>query len=128
MSDSKHLVQPADTNIELTSSDLVDKLYISLSELVKGKKLTTENAVQIAINLMQIVETYPNLHGKQKKALVLQVLKLFVRGNMDGDEERALLTFIDLFLPTVIDTLVSVDKKEIAIKIKKGFKLCFPCC
>lgn len=125
MSESKHLIH---VNIELPGSDLIDKLYNSLSHLVKGKKLTTENAMEIGINLMQIVETYPDLHGKQKKALVLHVLKRFVKENMVGDEEKVLLTFIDLFLPTVIDTLVSVDKKEFTIKIKKGFKSCFTCC
>ena len=127
MSDSKKLVKP-DITIELPGSDIVDELYNSLSELVNSNELTTENVVQIAFNLMQIVETYPDLNGQQKKALVLHVLKRFVRENMDGDEERALLTFIDLFLSTVIDTLVSVDKKEIAIKIKKGLKECFSCC
>jgi len=126
MSESKNLVQLADITVDLPASNVIDRLYTSLSELVKGEKLTTENAMQIALNLMKIVETYPDLHGRQKKALVLYVLKRFVRENMDGDEEKDLLTFIDLFLPTVIDTIIYVDKKEIAIKIKKGFKACFP--
>ena len=128
MSESKHLVQPADTTAHLPSSDVIYRVYTSLSELVKGKKLTLENAMQIAVSLMKIVETYPELHGSQKKALVLHVLKRFVKDNMDGEEEQALLIFIDLFLPTAIDALISVDKKEIVIKIKKGFKVCFQCC
>ena len=128
MSETKHLVQPEDTAVHLPASDVIDRIYTSLSELVKGKKLTTENTIQIAVSLMKIVETYPDLRGSQKKALVLHVLKRFVKDSLDEEEEQALLMFIDLFLPTVIEALISMDKKEIVIKIKKGFKVCFKCC
>lgn len=128
MSDSKPLVQPTDITIDIPASDAIERLYASISQLVKGKKITTGNAMQIALNLMKIVETYPDFNGSQKKSLVLHVLKLFVKETTDGDDEQALLTFIDIFLPTVIDTIISVDKKEIPVKIKKSLKVCFPCC
>lgn len=77
---------------------------------------------------MQIVEKYSKLSGEQKKSLVINVIKKFVVDHLDGDNETELLIFIDTFLPSVIDVMISIDKKELAIKIQKGFKLCFPCC
>ena len=76
---------------------------------------------------MQVVETYPKLQGYEKKDLVLQVLRHYVEDHLDGDEESAVLLFIDLFLPSIIDGIISLDKKELVIKVKKGLKACFPC-
>lgn len=117
-----------DINVQLPASELIDKLYKNLSDILEGEKINTTNVVLIATNLIQIVERYPELKGVQKKLLLIHVLKRFVKDNLDGEEETAVLTFIDLFLPSVIDTIISVDKKEIAIKMKKSFKICFPCC
>ena len=45
-----------DVDIKIPASDLVDRLYNSLSLLVGDKKIITTNIVLIATNLMQIVE------------------------------------------------------------------------
>lgn len=66
--------------------------------------------------------------GDQKKKLVIHVVKKFIKDKTDNEEEEVLLTFVDIFLPTLIDTLVSIDKKEIVIKLKKTFSSCLPCC
>jgi hypothetical protein len=116
-----------DIEISLPSSDTIDKLYESLSHIIGDKKVTTINIVLIATNLMQIVEEYPNLHGTEKKSLVIHVLKRFIVDHLDDKKEHSLLLFIDMFLPSVIDTIISVDKKEVAIKFKKGLKACFSC-
>jgi len=115
-------------NFEIPTSDLVDNLYNSLSRIIGDTKVTTTNVVLITTNLMQIVEKYPDLHGKHKNSLIIHVLKRFVKDHLDGDEESTVLIFIDIFLPSVIDTIVSVDKKEIVVKMKKGLKACFSCC
>jgi len=106
-------------------SHSVDRLYESLYKLVQDKKLTTLTIVSIVTSLMQIVQNYDNITGPEKKLLVTHVLKRFVRDNMDGDEEVVLLNFIDLFLPSIIDTIKSVDNGKIKIKIKKFFKRFF---
>ena len=108
-------------------SDFVDNLYESLSIIIGSEKITTVNIALVATNLMQIVEKYPKISGSQKKALVIHVLKKFVIDQVDGEAETALILFIDTFLPSIIDVIVSVDKKEVYVKIKKGFKSCFSC-
>jgi hypothetical protein len=116
-----------DVSLTLPASDLVDRLYNSLFRIIGDKKVSTTNVILIATNLMQIVEKYPEIHGAEKKSLVIHVLKRFVQDHLDDDEETTVILFIDTFLPSVIDTIVSVDKKQISVKMKKGFKSCFSC-
>lgn len=116
------------TEVEIISDYSINKLYESICMILVDKKVTTINIVMIATNLMQIVEKYPKISGIQKKSLVIQVLKKFVIDQSDGDTENALLLFIDTFLPSVIDTIISVDVKDIVINIKKGVKSFFICC
>ena len=116
------------TDVEIINDYSINKLYESICVIAVNKKVTTINIVMIATNLMQIVEKYPKISGIQKKSLVIQVLKKFVIDQSDGDTENALLLFIDTFLPSVIDTIISVDVKEIVINIKKGVKSFFICC
>ena len=116
------------TDVEIINDYSINKLYESICVIAVNKKVTTINIVMIATNLMQIVEKYPKISGTQKKSLVIQVLKKFVIDQSDGDTENALLLFIDTFLPSVIDTIISVDVKDIVINIKKGVKSFFICC
>lgn len=119
-------IDPEDINLILPGKKYVDGLYNTLS---KGDSpVTKENITTIVINLMQLVEKYPDLTGKQKKKLVIHVVKKFIEDKTDNEEEEVLLTFVDIFLPALIDTLVLVDKKEIVIKLKKTFSSCFYCC
>ena len=105
----------------------IEKLYASLSIIMKNNKLNTTNILVITTNLMQIVEKYPKISGSQKKTLVVDVLKMFVGKNTDGENKEIILLYINTFLPSVIDTLISVDKKEMKIKTRKLFKKCFSC-
>jgi len=110
----------------LPTSDSLNKIYESLS--LVSNDINTSNIIQLTINLMRIIEKYPNLTGTQKKETIIYVLKKVIKDNLDNDETKQnLLFFIDTFLPYVIDTIISVDKKEVVIKIKKGFKKCFTC-
>ena len=120
------MLNPEDINLLIVGSKYVDSLYDSLSKI--STTLTKENITIIVINLMQLAEKYPELTGVQKKQLVIHVVKKFIKDKTDNEQEEVLLTFVDIFLPTIIDTLVSVDKKEIVIKLKKTFSSCFPCC
>tara|TARA_B110000908_G_C10216087_1_gene432887 strand:+ start:1235 stop:1594 length:360 start_codon:yes stop_codon:yes gene_type:complete len=105
-----------------------DQLYDSLVRLIGNNKITTFTVVTITTNMMQVVERYPKLTGTMKKELVTHVIKRFVYDNLGGEDEDSLILFIDKFLPSVIDMIVSIDKKESVIDIRKGFKSCFPCC
>lgn len=110
-----------------TSSKLVEELYNNLSKIIGEKNITTGNILPLVINLMKMVETYPNLSGEEKKNLVTQVLIIFARKNIKGETQTEIIRFIDLFLPSVINSIISVDKNEIIINAKKSVSKCFPC-
>jgi hypothetical protein len=112
-------------NISLLSPDLINKLYNTISD----KKLSITNVTIITASLMQIVQKYDVVNGYEKKAIILHVLKKLIDETIDDKEEKtSLLIFIDLFLPSVIDTIKSVDIKEIYIKNQKHLKKFFFCC
>lgn len=119
---------PTETKDEQTNLMITNKLYDSITLLTGNTKITTSNIVFITTNLMQIIEQYSKLTGPTKKDIIIGVVKLYVLEHLNGDEEKGLLMFIDAFLPSVIDIIISVDKKEMVIKIHKGLKSCFSCC
>jgi hypothetical protein len=107
----------------------VTRLYTELKNIVGDRTVDRENVVGIALALMQLVENYREVKGPQKKELVLHVLKLFIEDTISNQSEAKLVTgVIELTLPTVIDTIVSVDKKELKIKLRKGWRSLLACC
>lgn len=78
--------------------------------------------------LMQVVETYKNIKGDQKKNIVIKVLRMFVKNNCTPDESQNINLLIDLALPSIIDTIISIDKKKIKIKVGKFLKKFGSCC
>ena len=106
----------------------VKALYNQLNNLLHGQKLTSSNIVTITLHLMQFVEKYPNIKGSQRKKIVIQVLKQFVADKVDDPtEEENILLIIQMTIPSLIDTIISVDKGEIAIKTKKCCESFFTC-
>lgn len=130
MSDEKHagirLVEPK------IDSYIIEGLYTNFDQLMKNMKvdkIKPENMVNITLNLMQMVERYPTLLGYQKKELVIYTLKKFAINHFEGEDETYALILMDTLLPSVIDSIISVDTGKIVINIKKKFGTWFsPCC
>jgi len=120
------MINTEEINLILPGKKYVDDLYNTLSK--NYFPITKENIITIVINLMQLVEKYQDLTGEQKRNLVINVVEKFIKDKTDNEKEEVLLTFVGNFLPTLIDILVSVDKKEIVIKLKKTFSSCFTFC
>ena len=83
---------------------------------------------------MQVVENVEyNIKGEQKKNLILDVLNNLIdeqiddkkEGNVQGEIDMKL--FVKLTLPNIIDTFVSIDNKEVKIKLKNSNRL-LACC
>ena len=112
-------------------SGAVCTLYEQLKQMIGSGKVTSGNVVTVVVNLMQLVDKYPDLSGHQKKGVILHVLNVVIDEQVDDDEQAGQLKLlVQMTLPTVIDTIVSVDKKELQIKVTKGLKKfcsCFSC-
>lgn len=113
--------------------EMIDKLYKELKKIIiyeeETPQITSENIIIIALNLMQIVETYQELKGIEKKQLIINTLKKFVNDEIKDEKpeyKKLLLTIIDTTLPAAIDAFISIDTKQLQIKMKAYLtKCCF---
>ena len=93
---------------------------------IENQSIDITNITEHVIRLMKIIETIDKIKGVDKKKLVIFIIKKIVDKNIDDNYEREILFyFIDNMLPNVIDTIISIDKKEIVIKnANKAKSLC----
>lgn len=85
-------------------------------------QINTQNILNIVIYLMQKVEKY-RLSGVSKKQLVINIIKDVILKNKDNIKEYELIEyFIDNTLPSLIDNIISLDRKEIYIKFQNMYK------
>jgi hypothetical protein len=108
--------------------NVTEKLYEDLKRIVGDENLSHSNVISILLSLMQVVEHYV-ISGVQKKTLVLRALDRLIEDQFDDKQEAdKMKLLVQLTLPTVIDTIVSIDKKSLQINVKKGFRKLFVCC
>lgn len=108
---------------------VVDDLYNAVVEISSSQEITTGTIVAVVLSLMQLVEKLPNMTGIQKKAAVIRALERFVQDKVqDAKTEQDLILLIQTTVPGLIDTLVSIDRNELQIKVKSCFKKTFSCC
>ena len=100
----------------------VKTLYEQVKNILGGGKLSPSNVVTILVSLMQLIEKYPNLNGLQKKQVVLDAINMLIDDNNDNVEDADQLKLVvQVTLPTVIDTIMSVDSRQLQIKLKKVY-------
>jgi len=106
-------------------TNIVDNLYTSLVGIIGTKTISSTDIVPLAINLMQLVEKYPSLTGDQKKNLVISTFKLFISDTLTSINPvlaQTLTIFIDTFLPSIIDIIISVDSGKVVIAVENDCK------
>ena len=121
-----------DISVDDPGSYAFDRLYQKLQEVAKDG-ITSSNITGIVLTLMQSVQTLGNLNGPQKKELVIDVVKKFIREKVDDENvKRDLQIFTDLTLPPLIDEFVALNNRETRIKVKncigKIISRCLRCC
>jgi hypothetical protein len=127
MSETKEL-QVGDAKVKFPTN-AAERLYEELKKIIGNRKLNSSNVVVVLLSLMQSVEQYEDVRGVQKKALILDALNHLIDDQISNTQEAMeMKLLVQLTLPTVIDTFVSIDKKELQIKLKKGCNKLFACC
>lgn len=116
-------------NTATTAATEMTALEKEVWELVmaewNGKSTVSPGEIlRVAIHLMQSVEKYQQISGPDRKKVVLGVLNHAARwmasaGKFPADVGAAAVTYITTILPDVIDTIVSVDKKEFVINTRR---------
>ena len=73
------------------------------------------------IYLMKLVEKQ-KLNGQGKKEIVLNIIKTILEENKEKiPNPDCVKNFIDYILPNLIDIIVSIDRKEMYIKLENTF-------
>lgn len=118
------------TDIKISyPTDTVMKIYTEISTAIGDNQFTAANAIGIVVNLMQLAGQYPKLSGVQRKAIVVDVVNRLIDERSNDEETKAQLKFlIQTLISPLIDTIISIDNKEIRIALEKGCKRAFPCC
>ncbi len=81
---------------------------------------------------MKLAQQFSTLKGAQKKDLVVYVIAKYVQEKVSDEQlARDLSLFIEMTLPSVIDSFIELNNGETKIKVKncliKFFKKC-GCC
>ena len=109
------------------------KLYNELCSIVDEQGgLTLYNIARITIQVMRLAQQFSTLKGAQKKDLVVFVIAKYVQEKVSDEQmARDLSLFIEMTLPSVIDSFIELNNGETRIKVKncltKFFKKC-GCC
>ena len=105
-------------------------IYRSLINLKKhfniifeiNSKISTSDIIKCIIYLMQMVEEY-NINGINKKDIVLSTMKNIILEYKNNIHDYEYIeNFINTILPSLIDTIISLDKKDKYIKIENVIK------
>ena len=102
-------------------SNLVKSVYTDVKKIMGDKQLDAVSALSFTVKLMELVEKYKTLEGKDKKNLVLQVLKLLVDdSNLSDDEQDKLDIILGITVPYFIDMIVAASQGSLALnKVSK---------
>ena len=110
------------TDVSKIDDDIFD-LYEQLEQIAKTKQINAVNLIEITIDLMKIVEDVKGISGKQKKYLIIETLEKIINEKVSDEKEyEELLFIVKNVVPSVIDTVVSVDLGELSVKFNKLWK------
>ena len=88
------------------------------SSLSSNGEITPKDIISFIIHLMQVVEKY-KINGSVKKEIVIQIIKEIVSEYKNNIEDiDSINNFMNTVLPSLIDIIVSLDKKQIYIRLE----------
>jgi hypothetical protein len=121
---------------------IIDRLYIQIRMSIALKDTTTGNAMLMLTTAMAAAEKQKHLSGADKKRVVVTLVGRLV-GDIprNSEDKRALVSAVDLLLPSLIDTLVAatlnkfdlnrdgdVSAAEVGKASASLWRACFTCC
>lgn len=117
------IIDFVDPSITKEEYDAVKIMYNS----IYSNNINSTNIVSQVVILMKIASTLEKVKKTDKKKLVIFVIRKVVDLNItDKNELQILNLFIENILPNVIDTMCSIDSKNIIIN--ESEKIINNCC
>ena len=117
------IIDFVDPTITKDEYDAVKIMYNS----IYSNNINSANIASHVVILMKIASTLEKVKNTDKKKIVIFVIKKVVELNIKDENEIQILNlFIDNILPNVIDTMCSIDSKNIIIN--ESEKIIKTCC
>lgn len=114
---SLNLESTTDNILPDVDKRILAKLTKQVYTILDGGTITPVNIVEIVVNLMRTLSMVRDLSGPQKKAAVIYVLKEIIKdAEDDGDINETVANIADTLVPTLIDTLIGVNRRRVIVE------------
>lgn len=99
-------------NADIEAKTIVETLAESM------ETFNVEKLMEVLPQLMKHVQVYKNLNGEQKKKLVIKMINHLVDITDSPGDDEIWDPILKRMVPSIIDTLVKVDKKKLVLRKK----------
>lgn len=101
-----------------------------LHSIINKNRITNDNIMVITTNLMTAISKYENITGRDKKKIIIDLLKDTINNTVYDDGIKNLLqVIIDTIIPGSIDLIIDISKGKYDFdKIQKNTKKCYNKC
>ena len=101
------------------SSDQIQQVIDSITELLDGRKITTALIVRVIANCM-IVTAKMKVQNHLKKKIVIYALEQYIRkrANLSQSDIDSIMAVVDVVISDTIDTISDVKKGHINLDTK----------
>lgn len=108
----------ATVDVSKYNLNIFDEVYAKVKELVGQKEFNAGNWITLLMMCMEMVETVPHLTGKEKRALVVDLLTKLIHEIPMPENDRALIEgLLSSCLPAIIDTICESSLGHYAINL-----------
>jgi hypothetical protein len=102
-------------------------LYSQLRDTMHNIDISFSNILGIVFELARAAEKMRDIPGIEKKFVVINAIRNYIMyDTIRNEEQQALLSFVDHTLPNLIDLMITLDKSQLMIKMKKKCLFCIP--
>lgn len=109
------------------STDIFDESFEKLLNVV-DKKITLTNLVNIITRAVEVVESYNNITGPEKKHIAVSIVTSMIEKYEPNESlKQALINLLNSIGGPIIDAIILATKGKLAINIKKTCAKNFSC-
>ena len=119
------------SSIKNYNGKIFNKIFLDFrtkfdSFLNSDSEIEAKTVLKFIIYLMQKAEKQ-KLDGTSKKDIVISIIKTILSENRQNIQNiECVENFVNIILPKLIDLIISIDRKEVYIKLENSFKkACF---
>jgi len=115
------------SSIKNYNNKIFNKIFLNFRKefehvFKNGAEIDPKQFLKFIIYLMQKVEKQ-KLDGTSKKEIVMTIINSILDENKNSIQNiECIENFINLLLPRLIDVIISIDRKDVYIKLENSFK------